>query len=85
MRDLHQRTFIALDEWLGIFTAIYLHERGSSLFWPFVVLWALAVYVISYPWYWGWWPRLFNAATKADPAAAAATRRTSPTGSCRSA
>ena len=55
MRAAQQRTFIALDEWLGILVAIFLFERGSALFWPFTVIWAVAVYVISYPLHWGWW------------------------------
>lgn len=55
MKDSTQRAFIALDEWLGIFTSIYLFEIGSRLFWIFWPLWAVAVYVLSYPFY--WWGR----------------------------
>lgn len=60
MRDLHQRTFIALDEWLGIFLLVYLDRVGSRLLWPFAITWAIAVYLVSYPWYWGWWAKLIT-------------------------
>lgn len=55
MKDSTQRAFIALDEWLGIFTSIYLFETSSKLFWIFCPLWAVAVYAISYPLH--WWGR----------------------------
>ena len=58
MRAVHQRIFIAIDEWVGILILIHLHTASSTLFWPFGVTWAVAVYVISYPWYWGWWQLL---------------------------
>lgn len=57
MRDTHQRLFIALDEWLGVFVSIFLFEINSKLFWWFVIPWAIAVYLVSYPWYWGWYGR----------------------------
>lgn len=72
MRAVQQRTFIAIDEWLGIAVAIFLHETGSSLFWPFVVLWAVAVYAISYPWYW-WSTRKAGAEPAAGDTVAACT------------
>lgn len=52
MKARHQRAFIALDEWLGILVAVYLHSTGSSLFWYFVIPWAIAIYAISYPLHW---------------------------------
>jgi len=55
MTALHARLIIALDEWLGMLIAIRLHETGSSLFWPFTITWAIAIYGISYPLY--WWRR----------------------------
>lgn len=52
MRDVHQRIFIVIDEWAGIFTLIHLDETGSRLFWPFLIAWLIAIYGVSYPWYW---------------------------------
>lgn len=46
------RAFIALDEWLGIFTAVYLYEHNNPMFGPFVIAWAVFVYGLSYLPYW---------------------------------
>lgn len=55
MKESTQRTFIALDEWLGMIILIYLFEADSVLFWVMLPLWVVAVYGISYPFY--WWGR----------------------------
>lgn len=54
MKESAQRAFIALDEWLGIFTLIYLFEVNSILFWFVLPVWVVAVYLLSYiPYWWG--------------------------------
>ncbi len=51
-RPIYSRIFIAIDEWLGIFVLLYLHKYDPSLFFPFLIGWAIMVYVVSYPWHW---------------------------------
>lgn len=55
MQPSTQRAFIALDEWLGMLLSVYLFQTSSSLFWFVCPLWIIAVYGISYPFY--WWGR----------------------------
>lgn len=52
MTTAQQRAFIALDEWLGIVTLIYLWQSARELFWIVLPAWVIAVYVISYPLLW---------------------------------
>jgi hypothetical protein len=52
MTQLQARIIIAVDEWLGIALCVFLHERGSSAFWPVFVAFVVLVYGFSYVPYW---------------------------------
>lgn len=54
MTELHRRLIIALDEWGGILTLLYLAppEWHQRMFFAFLPAWFIAVYVISYPLLW---------------------------------
>jgi hypothetical protein len=55
MSKIHQRIFIAVDEWLGAVLCVYLWHAHREAFWTVFMFWAFCVYVIAYPSYFGWW------------------------------
>src|SRR5689334_12271099 len=52
MTQTQARAFIALDEWLGIGLLFLIYTYQRECFWYFACIWAVCIYVISYPLYW---------------------------------
>jgi len=52
MSPVARRVFIAIDEWLWIWTSMYIARSAPEFFWAFFAAGFVAVYCISYPLHW---------------------------------
>lgn len=52
MTPLQRRLVIALDEWLWIALALYLHRTHDPAFWWVFAAGFILIYCISYPAHW---------------------------------
>jgi len=56
MTQWQHRLFIFADEWLGILLLVYLYGHVRKDFFVVVfIVWAIAIYAVSYPLYWMTW------------------------------
>ncbi len=53
MTQWQHRLFIFADEWLGVLLLLYLYgHAGRDTFVIVFFIWAIAIYGVSYPFYW---------------------------------